>query len=167
MSWNVQTGQNQINEYRNSSQCFIRRAETPLIADIEQRIANITHTKVEQGENLQVAKYEKNQHYFEHFDYFDVNFVSNESQLRRGGQRQITAMCYLKQPEKGGGTYFPKLGSEQLRGHRFMPIQGRLLIWWNVIPDGRQDESTLHIGEDVEQGTKIIFTKWLRQNVFT
>jgi len=166
MSWNVELGRNERNDYRTSEQCYLKHGETPLIADIENRIAAITHTPVQNGEAIQVARYGPGMYYKQHYDYFDVNFDSNTVQLNRGGQRIITSMCYLQSPIKGGSTYFPRLGSEKLGGHRFAPVQGRLLTWFNVDFDGNQDDSTLHVAEPVEEGEKIIFTRWIHQSAF-
>lgn len=56
----------------------------------------------ENGEDIQVLRYEYGQKYDAHFDYFHdkVNIV-------RGGHRIATVLMYLSNVTKGGETVFP------------------------------------------------------------
>jgi len=56
----------------------------------------------ENGEDIQVLRYEHGQKYDAHFDYFHdkVNIV-------RGGHRMATILMYLSNVTKGGETVFP------------------------------------------------------------
>lgn len=57
----------------------------------------------ENGEDIQVLRYEEGQRYEPHYDYFTdkVNIV-------RGGHRLATVLMYLSDVEKGGETVFPE-----------------------------------------------------------
>ena len=66
-------------------------------------------------------------------------------------------MLTLNEPREGGETDFPKLGL------CLKPRQGRLLLWNNMLPDGRPNPNTLHAGLPVERGIKHIVTMWFRQ----
>lgn len=57
----------------------------------------------ENGEDMQVLRYQHGQKYEPHYDYFadKVNIV-------RGGHRLATVLMYLSDVTKGGETAFPK-----------------------------------------------------------
>lgn len=56
----------------------------------------------ENGEDIQVLRYEPGQKYDPHYDYF-VDKVN----AARGGHRVATVLMYLTDVEKGGETVFP------------------------------------------------------------
>lgn len=66
-------------------------------------------------------------------------------------------MIYLNDTPKGGGTHFLYL--DQI----FYPKQGQAVIWNNLYPDGTPNRNTLHHGMPVEEGQKVIITKWFRE----
>lgn len=57
---------------------------------------------VENGEDIQVLRYEPGQKYDPHYDYF-----SDKENIARGGHRIATVLMYLTDVEKGGETVFP------------------------------------------------------------
>lgn len=57
---------------------------------------------LENGEDIQVLRYEPGQKYEPHYDYF-VDKVN----IARGGHRIATVLMYLTDVEKGGETVFP------------------------------------------------------------
>ena len=59
-----------------------------------------------------------------------------------------TAMIYLQTTEAGGETRFP------LAGLDFPPVEGRLLLWYNHLPDGEIDPLSRHEGRPVIAGEK-------------
>ncbi|RRT59514.1 hypothetical protein BHE74_00017817, partial [Ensete ventricosum] len=85
------------------------------------------------GSNL---KYETNQFYRPHHDYFSDTF-----NLKRGGQRVATMLMYLSDDVEGGETYFPMVSGL----------------------DGETDPNSLHGGCAVLGGEKWSATKWMRQ----
>lgn len=66
-------------------------------------IINNNNFLVENGENIQVLRYEVTQKYEPHFDYF-----YDEKDQLRGGHRYATILMYLSDVEEGGETVFPK-----------------------------------------------------------
>lgn len=56
----------------------------------------------ENGEDIQVLRYEHGQKYDPHYDYF-----SDEVNTVRGGHRIATVLMYLTDVAKGGETVFP------------------------------------------------------------
>lgn len=57
----------------------------------------------ENGEDIQVLRYEHGQKYDPHYDYF-VDKVN----IARGGHRTATVLMYLTNVTKGGETVFPE-----------------------------------------------------------
>ncbi|KAL6517627.1 hypothetical protein OROMI_033328 [Orobanche minor] len=87
-------------------------------------------------------RYEKNQLYRPHNDYFSDTF-----NLKYGGQRVATMLMYLSDGVEGGETYFPQAGDGDMG------------------LDGHTDPSSLHGGCEVVAGEKWSATKWMRQGI--
>ncbi len=152
------------NEYemdaRTSSGTFFHRGATPLVTDIEARLADFARWPVENGEGLQILYYSIGGEYRPHFDWFDPATAGGRNHLERGGQRVATQILYLSDVDAGGATTFPKLGLS------LRPKKGAMLFFTNLTPDGEPDPMALHGGAPVVQGTKLIATKWLRMNKY-
>jgi prolyl 4-hydroxylase len=137
---------------------FFQRAETPLVAAVEARIARLLQWPVEHGESLQVLRYPPSAQYLPHYDYFDPAQPGTARLLKRGGQRVATLIMYLHEPEGGGATVFPDIGLS------ITPKRGNAVFFSYAAPEA--STLTLHGGEPVTVGEKWIATKWLRQSVF-
>ena len=183
-TWDVTTGTSIINEYRKSEQMFFTMRESPLIASIEERIANLTGYPVENGEGLQVVFYKPGGYYYGHWDYFAEEYEGNRAVIDRGGQRIVTVLMYLnnmytnyisekvtpeQEKEMGekatiGDTWFPRMDLSVKPDH-----VGKAIFWHNMKQDGvTVDPTTYHAGRPVPQGgQKIIMTKWIRAGTFT
>ena len=61
----------------------------------------MTGVPLENGEDMQILKYEKGQHYQPHHDSF-MDVIKDD-----GFQRTVTCLMYLSDPEGGGETNFP------------------------------------------------------------
>jgi len=72
-----------------------------------------------------------------------------------GGQRVGTLIMYLKEPERGGSTYFANLGQ------RIFPRKGSALFFGYA--EAKVSNGTLHGGDPVISGEKWIATKWFRE----
>ncbi|KAH9783889.1 prolyl 4-hydroxylase 1 [Citrus sinensis] len=110
-------------------------------------------------------RYEKDQYYKPHHDYFSDTF-----NLKRGGQRIATMLMYLSDNVEGGETYFPMAGSGEcscggkvVKGLSVKPVQGDAVLFWSMGLDGQSDPSSLHGGCEVLSGEKWSATKWMRQ----
>lgn len=151
----------EVHEGRTSSGACFSRGATPEIEVIERRIAQLTNSPFENGEGLQVMRYEEGQHYLPHHDFFDIEKPGYEKYIGSAGQRVFSVIMYLNDDFQEGETEFPIL--------RFVvpPIRGSALVFRNVGADNsRPDCSTLHGGRPPKKGTKYIATKWIRENAY-
>ncbi|MGL6008983.1 MAG: 2OG-Fe(II) oxygenase [Culicoidibacterales bacterium] len=133
-----------IDSTRTSEGMSFSVGENNLIKTIEKRIEDLTGWPVQKGEPLQVLKYDVNQEYKSHYDYFE-NLPTNQL------QRVATLIIYLNKPEDGGETIFPNMNLS------ITPETGKGLFFKYVnIPS----PNSLHAGSPVIRGVKYIATKW-------
>jgi prolyl 4-hydroxylase len=149
-------GKQQIDHRRTSVGMFFKLGELPLVARLEQRIAELLDIPVSHGEGLQILHYLPGQEYQPHYDWFDPGQPGYATITARGGQRIASVVMYLNTPEAGGGTAFPQVGLTvtALRGSAvYFAYEGG-------------DTSSLHAGLPVLRGEKWIATKWLRERPY-
>lgn len=151
-----QTGGSTDHPNRTSFGTFLKRGSTPLLKEIDERIANITGMPSDHGEDLQILRYEVGQEYKPHHDYFDLANAPTAQSLDTAGQRIMTFLIYLNTPDEGGGTYFPEANLE------FEAHEGSALLF--KYP--QMERQSLHAGVPVKRGVKWVATKWLRQRTF-
>ena len=144
--------------FRTSSTCYISRAESPLIAMIDLRIADTIGIHPAYSEEIQVQRYEVGQEFKAHHDFFTPNTKDWDKYCSVLGNRTWTFMVYLNETAKGGGTEFTELGKT------FLPKRGMALVWNNLHADGTTNPNTKHWGLPVEEGFKVIITKWFREH---
>ncbi|HEY9133783.1 MAG TPA: 2OG-Fe(II) oxygenase [Dyella sp.] len=149
-------GKQQVDEARTSQGMFFTLGETPLIAALEARLANLLDMPVEFGEGLQVLHYLPGQEYEAHQDWFDPSQPGFTAITAKGGQRVASVVMYLNTPEEGGGTGFPAIGMV------VTARQGSAVYF--AYETGEQ--ASLHAGLPVSKGEKWIATKWLRERPF-
>ncbi|XP_058183755.1 prolyl 4-hydroxylase 1 isoform X1 [Rhododendron vialii] len=163
----TKTGKGIKSNVRTSSGMFLAPEERKyaMIQAIEKRISVYSQVPVENGELIQVLRYETNQFYRPHHDYFSDTF-----NLKRGGQRVATMLMYLSDNVEGGETYFPMAGSSEcscggrmMKGMCVKPNKGDALLFWSMGLDGQSDTSSIHGGCEVLSGEKWSATKWMRQ----
>ncbi|KAG6597629.1 Prolyl 4-hydroxylase 1, partial [Cucurbita argyrosperma subsp. sororia] len=102
---------------------------------IEKRISVYSQIPIENGELIQVLRYEKNQFYKPHHDYFSDTAGSG--------------MCSC------GGKTVPGLSVK--------PVKGDAVLFWSMGLDGQSDPNSIHGGCEVLGGEKWSATKWMRQ----
>ncbi|EQB02764.1 2OG-Fe(II) oxygenase [Sphingobium quisquiliarum P25] len=143
-------------DYRTSHSCNLDPWD-PLVMIISDRICALTGLPSENGETLQGQRYAVGQEYKPHCDYFPVTANYWPAMRTTGGQRSWTAMIYLSAVEAGGETHFPHC--------EFMvpPVEGMILLWNNMKPDGAPNPDSLHAARPVERGEKYVVTKWFRE----
>ncbi|KAG6663967.1 prolyl 4-hydroxylase 1 isoform X1 [Carya illinoinensis] len=163
----TKTGKGIKSDVRTSSGMFLSPEEKkyPMIQAIEKRISIYSQVPVENGELIQVLRYEKTQFYKPHHDYFSDTF-----NVKRGGQRIATILMYLSDNVEGGETYFPlagtgecSCGGKMVKGLSVKPIKGDAVLFWSMGLDGQSDPSSIHGGCEVLAGEKWSATKWMRQ----
>lgn len=157
---NESSGEDTLHLHRTSSGTSLLHDETPFINEIEARLAALTQWPVSHGEHLQVLYYEPGQEYKAHVDWFDPNLPGSTRHLQKGGQRVATMVIYLQVCEKGGSTSFPMLDLTM------RPRQGGAIFFHNVDKVGRHTPLTLHAGDPVIEGVKIVMTYWQREQAF-
>ena len=123
--------------------------ETLPIQAINRRLAAASGTHVSQGEPLQVLHYAPGQQYRPHHDALGAAEA-------RGNERIVTMLVYLNQAYAGGETRFEP-GGPTVRGQA-----GDMLLFANLLPDGRPDPAARHAGLPVTQGAKWLATRWVR-----
>jgi prolyl 4-hydroxylase len=143
--------------FRTSESCDMNRW-SPEVKPIDEAIADLLGIAYPNGETMQGQRYAPGQQFRAHHDYFHESEYYWQRMKKEGGQRTWTAMIYLNDVEEGGATWFPTAGI------RIAPKKGMLLLWNNMLPDGKPNNQTLHEGMRVVKGTKYIVTKWFREN---
>ncbi|CAH9108802.1 unnamed protein product [Cuscuta europaea] len=167
----IKTGKGIKSNVRTSSGMFLNHNERlyPMVQAIEKRIAVYSQIPVENGELIQVLRYEKNELYRPHHDYF-----TDEFNIKRGGQRVATMLMYLSDDVEGGETYFPMAGTNEcscggkmVKGLSVKPTKGNAVLFWSMGLNGETDPSSLHGGCEVVSGEKWSATKWMRQRTIS
>ena len=154
------TGEFVKHQDRTSMNAVFARAEHPLVAKLEARIAAAIHWPAENGEGMQVLRYRSGGEYKAHFDYFDTQSEGGRKNMQTGGQRVGTFLMYLCDVEAGGATRFPALNFE------IRPKKGMALFFANTLPNGEGNPLTLHAGVPVISGVKYLASKWLREKTY-
>mmetsp|Transcript_35089 Transcript_35089/g.99514 ORF Transcript_35089/g.99514 Transcript_35089/m.99514 type:complete len:348 (-) Transcript_35089:159-1202(-) len=166
---NTETGGSHLDKVRTSSGMFFRRGETEVIKGIEQKIAAWTLINEDQGEGIQVLKYEPTQKYDKHYDYF-FHDQANDN----GGNRMATVLMYLSDVESGGETAFPLADKSEdqlqhperysecgLNGLSVKPRKGDALLFFSLQTTGELERKSIHAGCPVISGEKWSATKWI------
>jgi prolyl 4-hydroxylase len=154
----TQTGGSEVNEARTSQGMFFDRGENALCERIEQRIATLLDWPLENGEGLQILRYQPGAEYRPHYDYFDPEQPGTPAVLARGGQRVASLVIYLNTPQRGGATVFPDAGFD------VAPVKGHAVFFSYDRP--HPATKSLHGGAPVIEGDKWVATKWLRERRF-
>jgi prolyl 4-hydroxylase len=154
------TGRNVVAGHRSSHGMFFRLGETPLIARIEARIAELTGTPVENGEGLQMLHYEEGAESTPHVDYLVPGNPASQESIARSGQRMGTLLMYLNDVDGGGETVFPQVGLS------VVPRRGQAFYFEYGNRFGLSDPSSLHTSTPLRHGEKWVATKWIRTRRF-
>ena len=141
----------EVSQIRTISGMFFEENESPLINEIEKRVASLMHLPIENAEGLQVLHYEPGQEFMAHFDYFSDQHPSSQN------NRISTLVLYLNDVEKGGETTFPNLGIT------CTPTKGAAVYYEYFYSNPKLNEQTLHSGEPVIHGEKWVATQWMRK----
>jgi prolyl 4-hydroxylase len=155
-----ETGDKIEHQARTSTSVSLKRGEIPLIAALEERLSLLTRWPADHAEGLQVLRYQPGQQYKPHFDAFRADQAGGRRHLERGGQRVATTVIYLTTPIGGGETAFPT------RNLKFKPRAGGAIFFHDLDPLGRIEPSSLHAGNPVTEGEKIVATYWQLEGVF-
>ncbi|XP_046724106.1 prolyl 4-hydroxylase subunit alpha-1-like [Silurus meridionalis] len=132
---------------RVSKSAWLSIDESPVVASINQRIADVTGLDMDTAEELQVANYGIGGQYEPHYDLVDgVPFTE---------RRIATLLVYMSDVDVGGATVFPNTGAA------LTPKIGSAVIWFNLLKSGEEDTRTLHAACPVFIGSKWVANKWI------
>lgn len=147
---NRATGGSSVDPSRTSRTASFGIDETPLIADLTTRAAQLMDVPRENVEPLQAVQYGPGEEYRPHYDTFDAKDQGSLLALRQGGQRVRTLLAYLDTPDGGGATRFPD--------HGFMShaVAGNAVQF-------DCDPICLHGGDPVSAGIKTAINFWARE----
>lgn len=149
-----------ISQGRTGSNTWIKHDHDYITKKVGERIAKIVGMPLQNAEAYQVIYYGITEEYRKHYD----SWVHNGSDktlrcMKFGGARLKTALCYLNEVEKGGGTKMTKLDIT-------IPAEkGKLLIFQNTVSNEDHSPHNLaeHAGLPVEAGEKYAFNLWFRE----
>jgi prolyl 4-hydroxylase len=154
------TGENRVAEDRDNEGAFFLLCETPFIATLDARFAQIMNLPIEHGEGLQVLRYSPGTRFTPHFDFLVPRNAASEQSLHRSGQRVSSLVTYLNDVPGGGETNFPHAGLS------VAPQQGNAVYFEYCNSRGQVDAASLHAGAPVTEGEKWAVTKWMRERPF-
>lgn len=149
-----------IAKFRTSETCDLDWRDV-VVRAVDHRIAQLLGLDLSASEPLQGQRYAPGQEFKPHTDTFEPGGYDFLLYTAQSGQRTWTAMIYLNEPDEGGATRFKTIGKT------VRPETGKLVVWNNLLPDGRPNPATLHQGMKVRRGTKYVLTKWFRERVAT
>ncbi|WP_431104551.1 2OG-Fe(II) oxygenase [Roseateles noduli] len=154
------TGRDVVSGLRSSLGMFFRPAETPLIARLDRRIAEIMNLPVSHGEGLQILHYPEGAASAPHYDFLVPSNPANQASIARSGQRVSTLVTYLNDVPAGGETVFPAAG------WAVSPQRGNAVYFEYANSHGELDHASLHASSAVTRGEKWVATKWMRERAF-
>jgi len=152
------SGQTRPDPYRQSMTAALPDGVMDLVLwAIKLRMAALAGGTFDQGEPLAVLLYRPGEQYRPHVDYLTEDGHAASTDLARRGQRIATSLVRLNQDFTDGDTVFPRLDI------RWTGVRGDALGFANTDAAGQGDPMTLHAGEPVSSGMKILASLWLRQ----
>ena len=128
-----------------------------LIMQLDELMAEAIGIHWSYSDITQGQRYDLEQEYKAHHDYFPPGSHEYQVYCQFLGQRTWTFMIYLNDVEEGGGTRFRRLEKT------IMPEKGTAVIWNNLNADGTVNPYTIHHGMKVRKGSKYVITKWFRE----
>ena len=142
--------------FRTSSTCDLGHQSAKIVEKIDKKIARTLGVRLPWSEVIQGQKYEVGQEFKAHTDFFAPGSKEFRTFAGDQGQRTWTFMVNLNETARGGATHFTAIDKI------FYPKLGRAIIWNNLNEDGTPNPRTIHHGMPVEEGSKMIITKWFR-----
>ena len=148
-----------ISKGKSGQNCWIKHDFDTITKRIAHKISKEVKLPLQNAESFQVIYYDKHQEYRQHFDGWLIDgSEKSRRNMKYGGQRLLTALVYLNNVEKGGGTRFTKLNID------VQAESGKILVFRNVHESSnRRHELSEHAGMPVLEGEKWAFNLWFRE----
>ena len=147
-----------VSEGRTGKNCWIPHTYNPVIQTLCQRVSEVVGMPLEYAESIQLVHYAQTQQYAPHYDAWDADTERGQRCMAKGGQRLVTCLMYLNEPDAGGGTSFPNLNL------KIAAKRGRMLIFHNCSRGSTvRHVNSLHGGMPVETGEKWACNLWFRE----
>ncbi|MCO5587110.1 hypothetical protein L7F22_041057 [Adiantum nelumboides] len=166
-----ESGKSVLSQIRTSSGMFINKGHDAIVTRIEERIAIWTFLPIENGEALQVLRYQHAEKYEPHYDFFH-----DKKNQALGGHRVATVLMYLSNVEKGGETVFPNAPDPRVKNDSWSecarralsvhPRKGDALLFFSLNTEAVPDILSLHGSCPVIEGEKWSATKWIHVGSF-
>lgn len=130
------------------------------LALLEYSIAKAANEPIIFAEPPVILSYKSGQYYKWHYDHIFPHTREIESHIEQFGQRNKTAIFYFNEDFSGGETEFkePFLSVK--------PEVGKVLIFNNTNEQGKRETSSIHRGNTIIEGEKLIMTLWFRNKPF-
>lgn len=148
-------------EFRKSKQAWLPNSYDKIVMKIAKFSEKITGIPKENQEELQVAKYEENGKFIEHYDsciYEDKAYCDKVNHY--SGERRTTLLIYLNDDFKEGQTEFVEVGL------KIKPEVGKGILFWSTDHNDNLFVKSKHKGNSVIGGEKWIATKWSHPKKF-
>jgi prolyl 4-hydroxylase len=142
--------------FRTSQTSHLCHLRSPVAIEIDAKICKTLGIRAEYSEGIQAQRYDVGQQFKPHWDFFEPGTDVYRRLAGVRGNRTWTFMVYLNEDMEGGATRFTKID------YAIRPKTGMAVIWNNLLVDGSTNEFTMHCGEPVISGHKLIITKWFR-----
>ncbi len=151
------TNQGIVTKARTNEVLWVQHYANETFTAVARRIATLIGIPLSHAEAFQIIHYGQGQEYRHHFDCFDPTTDVGRRNWEYGGQRLVTALCYLNTVKGGGETNFHHLNLN-------IPAeQGKLIVFHNTEHGTiRKHPHTLHAGLPVTNGEKWAFNLWFR-----
>jgi prolyl 4-hydroxylase len=145
------------NEFRTSQTSDLCFLKSPVALAMDEKICRTLGIREAYAEGIQAQRYDVGQQFKPHWDYYIPDSQAYAKFATVRGNRTWTFMVYLNDDMEGGATRFTKIDLA------FQPKTGMALLWNNLLEDGSPNPMTMHCGEPVTRGHKLIITKWFRR----
>jgi len=150
--------------HRTSLQARLEMNATGPFKLVSKKVAQVSNMPEEHLEYASVLKYKVDEYYAGHFDAVPVN--KNAVNFQYGHlNRHATVLVYLNNVASGGETMFLRANGlappNNLKsckdGKRIIPIEGKAILFYNLLPNGHLDHTSLHAGCPL----KLFGEKWV------
>jgi prolyl 4-hydroxylase len=143
--------------FRTSQTADLCYLKSPVAIGIDEKICKTLGIRPQYSEGIQAQRYDVGQQFKAHWDFYEPDTQVFQRFAGIRGNRTWTFMIYLNEDMEGGATRFTEIDLA------FKPKTGMALLWNNLGADGTPNKATMHCGEPVTRGFKLIITKWFRE----